>query len=62
MGKNHGKNNGKEVPGKLEVVAGFAPFYTPLWWENSMWYSALQVAKAANSHSELQLEIKDSFM
>ena len=50
------------MPGKLEVVAGFAPFYIPLWWENSMWYSAMQVAKAANSHSELQLEIKDSFM
>ena len=38
------KNNGKEVPGRLEVIAGFASFSIPLWWEDSVWFSALQVA------------------
>ena len=51
------KNNGKEVPGRLEVIAGFASFSIPLWWEDSVWFSALQVAdeqvsKTSNASSE----------
>ena len=30
------KNNGKEVPGRLEVIVGFASFSIPLWWEDSV--------------------------
>ncbi|KAL6347778.1 hypothetical protein AAG906_026307 [Vitis piasezkii] len=51
------KNNGKEVPGRLEVIARFASFSIPLWWEDSVWLSALQVAdepvsKASKASSE----------
>ena len=35
------KNNGKEVPGRLEVIFGFASFSIPLWWEDSVWFSTL---------------------
>ena len=38
------KNNGKEVPGRLEGIAEFASFSIPLWWEDSVWFLALQVA------------------
>ena len=37
------KNNGKEVPGKLEVIAGFASFSIPLWWEDSVWFSVTEI-------------------
>ena len=51
------KNIGKEVPGRLEVIARFASFSIPLWWEDSVWLSALQVAdepvsKASKASSE----------
>ena len=45
------KNNGKEVPGSLEVIAGLASFSIPLWWEDSVWFSAFQVAnKIGRAH------------
>ena len=32
------------MPGRIKVIAGFASFSIPLWWEDSVWFSALQVA------------------
>ena len=55
------KNNGKEVPGSLEVIAGFASFSIPLWWENSVWFSALQVVNRLKIQREGEPESRASF-
>ena len=54
------KNNGKEVPGSLEVIAGFASFSIPLWWEDSVWFSALQVANSLKIQREDEPENRAS--
>ena len=55
------KNNGKEVPGSLEVIAGLASFSIPLWWEDSVWFSTLQVANRIKIQKEGELENRASF-
>ena len=54
------KNNGKEVPGSLEVIAGFASFSVPLWWEDSVWFPALQVANSLKIQREDEPENRAS--
>ena len=48
------KNNGNEVFGILEVIAGFASLSIPLWWEDSVWFSALQVANVLKPQREVE--------
>ena len=55
------KNNGNEVSGILEVIAGFASFSIPLWWEDSVWFSALQVANVLKPQREVELVCNTSF-
>ena len=45
--------------GKLEVIAGFASFSIPLLWEDSVWFSALQVDAVTKSKGELMAERRD---
>ena len=52
------QNNGK-VHRKLEVIAGFASFSIPLLWEDSVWFSALQVDAVTKSKGELMAERRD---
>ena len=54
------KNNGKEVPGSLEVIVGFTSFSIPLWWEDSVWFSALQVANRLKIQREGEPESRAS--
>ena len=54
------KNNGKEVPGSLEVIVGFASFSIPLWWEDSVWFLALQVANRLKIQREGEPESRAS--
>ena len=55
------KNNGKEVPGRLEVIAGFASFSILLWWEDSMWFSTFQVANVLKNQKGVEPVSKASF-
>ncbi|RVX00292.1 hypothetical protein CK203_024581 [Vitis vinifera] len=55
------KNNGKEVPGSLEVIAGLASFSIPLWWEDSVWFSAFQVANRLKIQREGEPKNRASF-
>ena len=54
------KNNGKEVPGSLEVIVGFTSFSIPLSWEDSVWFSALQVANRLKIQREGEPESRAS--